>query len=93
MGHVQIVKEDGPMIRRTDWGISHADLMCEPIRIEYDFVARRGVLVMAEGDCCDMTGCIRLFSRLDQDVQRIDTISGNRPCTSYVFRDEKWRAF
>jgi len=93
MGHVQIVKEDGPMIRRTDWGISHADLMCEPVKVEYDFVKRRGFLYMADGDCCDMTGCILLFSRMDQDVERIDTISGDKPSTSYVLSNGNWRAF
>lgn len=93
MPMIAISEEKGPMIRRPDWGVSHVDLMCEPIKVEYDFRARRGFLFMVDGDCCDMTGCINLFERMDQDVARIDTFSGDKRCTSYAKRDGQWRAF
>jgi hypothetical protein len=98
MAHVQIEKEDGPMIRRTDWGISHADLMCEPIKVEYDFVKRRGFLYMDDGDCCDMTGCIKRAQELMPDVRAISTINQEGIDTFYYispgfgeFPDE-WRS-
>lgn len=84
---------DGPMIRREDWGISHRELMCEPLRVTYDFVTRHGELHMADGDCCDMIGCIDFFTRMDQDAKKIATFSGNKPDTVYVRGDNgKWRA-
>ena len=85
--------DEGPMIRREDWGITHRDLMCEPHSIEYDFKSRLGVLRMADGDCCDMTGCINVFMRMDQEVSKILTYSGDKPETVYVKRsDGEWRA-
>ena len=81
------------MIRREGWGISHRELQCEPISVHYDFVARIGRLNMADGDCCDMTGCISFFKRMDQDVRRIETFSANRADTVYVKDDGgNWRA-
>lgn len=72
------------MVRDKSRGTTHLQLMCEPVRIEYDFTRRRGLLVMAEGDCCDMNGCIKLFQAMDQDVTLIDTYSGHVRDTSYV---------
>lgn len=84
---------DEPMIRRDDWGISHRELKCEPLRVAYDFRTRHGVLHMAEGDCCDMTGCIAFFTRMDQDAMMITTFSGDTRDTIYR-RDPggEWRA-
>jgi hypothetical protein len=84
---------EGPMIRRENWGITHTELMCEPIRVLYDFRARIGYVFMADGDCCDMTGCVNFFKRMDQDVEVVFTHSEGRIDTSY-WRDAKgeWHA-
>jgi len=70
----------------------HKEIMCHPLRVTYDFNTRSGVLEMAEGDCCDMAGCIALFSRIDPNVQHIQTVAGSSLDTAYQRKGEKWRA-
>ena len=61
--------------------------------LAYDFVARRGTLYMAAGNCCDMVDCIRFFARIDPQVQVIETIAGEKADTSYHRLDDgRWRA-
>lgn len=84
--------DEGPMIRKPGWGISHRDLMCEPLTVTYDFRSRVGVVNMPEGDCTDMTGAIRFFERMDQDVEMIQTYSGDDLDTVYVKRGGEWCA-
>ena len=83
---------DGPMIR-SGADVSHRILMCEPLRMEYDFTRRRGLLFMANGDCCDMDGCISIFKAIDQDVTLIETWSGEMPDTYYARTStDAWQA-
>ena len=83
---------NGPMIRRDGWGVSHAELKCEPIKVEYDFELRQGRLFMAEDNCCDMTGCIKFFERMDQGVLAIYTFAAGIPDISYLRNAVGWSA-
>jgi hypothetical protein len=76
--------------RRNGW--THEELACQPVSVVYDFDTRNGKLVMAEGNSCDMAGCIALFSRIDPEVESIETIAGNKTDTCYQRKGQKWRA-
>lgn len=68
--------------------------MCTPVRVEYDFSARRGKLVVAANQCCDMAGCIDVFSSIDPDATVIDVYSGGTLDVRYMKGDDKkWKAF
>jgi len=70
-------------------------LMCEPVRVAYDFTTKQGELHMKEGQCCDMMGCIRIFENIDPKVELITTYSGEERKTVSVYRKapmEKWVA-
>jgi hypothetical protein len=57
----------------------------------YDFVTRRGTLHIAEGTCCGMLDCVRLFVGIDPQVRLIETIAGEKPDTSYHrSEDGRW---
>jgi hypothetical protein len=60
-------------------------------RLEWE---SRGRLIMTPGACCDMSGCIALFERIDPQVRRIETFSGDKPDTAYTysFDEGKWFA-
>jgi hypothetical protein len=58
--------------------------MCEVRSIAYDFDRRLGRLYMAEGNCCDMSGCIGFFVGVDPAVRHIETFAGDMPDTVYV---------
>jgi hypothetical protein len=60
--------------------------------LTYDFENTAGRLEMVEGDCCDMDGCVELFKRLDERVQRIETYAGGQWHATYVVRDGDWEA-
>ena len=68
------------------------DLKCYVTNLEYDFWARRGVLFMADGNCTDMRGCIRLFEAIDSNVTFIVTMSGGALDTCYDKRSGEWKA-
>jgi hypothetical protein len=70
----------------------HREIMCHPLSVTYDFSTGSGLLVMDEGDCCDMAGCIALFSRIDPNVQHIQTVAGSKRDTAYQRKGEEWRA-
>ena len=74
----------------------HEDTQCYVQRVSYDFKERRGILLMGDGSCTDMAGCIRVFERIDPEVQRIDTYAGEVPDTVYRRHSQKfggWRAY
>jgi hypothetical protein len=68
-------------------------LMCEVTSLAYDFRKKIGRLKMADGDCCDMSGCIAMFSAIDREVSRIETYSGVRKDTLYVRSGTVWSAY
>jgi|SRR6516165_85640 hypothetical protein len=51
--------------------------------VTYSFNNRVGKLFMPEGCCCDMSGCINLFRRIDPKVQFIETWAGETLDTCY----------
>jgi hypothetical protein len=67
------------------------ELTCHPKSLAYDFETREGKLYMAQGDSCNVSACIVLFRRIDPEVGRIETFSGERRATCYC-RDKrgKW---
>lgn len=67
------------------------ELQCHAIAVRYDFAARTGHLFMAQGECCDMKGCLSLFGRLG-DVGRVFTYQGAHPDTCYVKLPGGWAA-
>lgn len=66
--------------------MDHPTLQCGAKSIRYDFDTKTGQLFMEEGDCCDMSGCIKFFERIDEKVSRIETFSGSAEDTLYVRR-------
>jgi len=57
---------------------------CHVQRLEYNFTTRTGLLVMDDGDCTDMSGCINVFEGMDPEVRLIRTIEAcGRPDTTY----------
>jgi hypothetical protein len=70
----------------------HPDLQCDVVRLAYDFATRVGTLQMPPDNCCDMSGCIALFERIDSNVTRIETVAGSKPDTAYSRTPAGWRA-
>lgn len=65
-------------------------LVCSPLTLSYDFRTRTGTLMLEDGHCCDMRGCIDMFKAIDPAVKRIDTYSGSEPDTSYHLGASGW---
>jgi hypothetical protein len=70
------------------------DVHCSVFGLSYDFDTRTGQLHMGEGHCCDMTGCINLFKKIDKNVKYIFTFAGEVSDTAYCysFDDDEWSA-
>ncbi len=68
------------------------EMQCGVVLLEYDYVTKSGYLRMAEGHCCDMYGCIRSFEKIDSEVARIATFSGESPDTQYYKLAVGWGA-
>jgi hypothetical protein len=66
------------------------DTQCVVHKLEYDFVTRKGKLVMDEHGCTDMLGCLKLFLKIDPAVQHIRTFQGERPDTEYKIIHGYW---
>ena len=68
-------------------------LQCEVIKVTYDFLRRVGVAYFPEDNCCDMDGCIALFTGIDPEVVFIQTFAGNIEDTCYrQHSDGEWAA-
>jgi hypothetical protein len=64
------------------------------VSIEYIPLERRGILRMPYCCCCDMVGCIRLFERINDEIEKIETFAGEVRDTVYMRRQGgEWRAF
>lgn len=73
--------------------MDHPTLMCDVASLTYEFNTRTGTLVMGDGDCCDMRGCIAVFQAIDPDVRQINTFSGRKRDTEYsLLRSGEWKA-
>jgi hypothetical protein len=86
---VQESAEGGRGVSKPVW---NEGLQCTVYRLEYSFHSGEGWLHMRALDCCDMTGCIALFQRIDADVNTIFTMAGKMPDTAYVKLDDGWIA-
>jgi len=62
------------------------ELSCTVELLSYNFDDENGMglLFMAPLNCCDMSGCIKLFSAIDPNVRRILTYAGGVPDTEYL---------
>lgn len=72
--------------------VFHEGAQCYVVALRYDFVERRGRLIMGDDSCTDMSGAIRMFEAIDPGVQSIATFAGATPDTSYVRVNGKWEA-
>lgn len=68
-------------------------LVCGVRELTYDFRTRVGRLHLPDLECCDMAGCLEIFTHIDPDVTRIETFSGRRPDTVYQRVDGTWTAY
>lgn len=53
---------------------------------------RRGELHFPEGNCCDMTGAIALFTSIHPEVELIVTYAGKETDTAYRKFSTGWAA-
>lgn len=67
-------------------------LMCRVLSLTYDFRSQTGRLHMADGDCCDMEGCVALFQGIDPQATTIKTFSGSIPDMIYHKHGGDWSA-
>jgi hypothetical protein len=70
----------------------HPGLGCAPLELHYDFAAATGALIMADGHCCNMEGCVELFTAIDARVGVIVTFSGLEKDTVYMRHGQGWQA-
>ena len=61
----------------------HKTLKCRPLSLDFNMTNRWARLHMAEGECCDMSGCIELVQRISYGIDYIETYSGNKKDTCY----------
>ena len=71
------------MSRRKD-GVKSNEMMAMILEVRYDFRKMEGFLHMVDGHCCDMTGAIQYFRKIDGMVETIFTFSGDRPDTVFL---------
>jgi hypothetical protein len=67
-------------------------LMCHVVSLAYDFRSHTGKVYLADGECCDMSGCVALFERIDPKVTAVETFSGDRADTVYRKAGKEWNA-
>jgi hypothetical protein len=67
-------------------------LKCSVVSLAYDFRSHTGQLYLFDSDCCDMTGCVALFEKIDSKVTAINTYSGDQPDTEYRKEGTEWSA-
>jgi hypothetical protein len=68
--------------------------------LTYDVRSRQGALLLAHGECCDMSACIALFEAIDPAVRYIETRwaergtswTNSRLDTSYRRHNGTWTA-
>ena len=63
-------------------------VMCKILAIHYDALTRTGRFTLYPGHCTDMNGAIKLFQRLDPDVQCV--IDGD---TYFIKEGSQWAAY
>jgi hypothetical protein len=74
---------------------SNPSLLVQAEIVQLVYYPHRCVLeiYLADGDCTDMSGAIELARRIDPEIDRIRTFSGDKPDTYYNFEGVEWVAF
>lgn len=62
-----------------------ADFQCYITGVSYDFETRMGTVIMNEGSCCSMSGCVEFFKKIDPQVIHIQAFEGENLDIEYVF--------
>jgi len=70
----------------------HEQLQCEVVRLSYNFTNATGHIYFPPCNCCDMVGCIEYFRKIDPNVKCIQTYSGSKADTYYIFDNGEWHA-
>lgn len=70
--------------------VFHRSLVTTIRDLGYDFTTRTGTVRLPDGCCTDMSGCIRLFTRIDRAAQVIHCIAGETHAYSYVRQRGEW---
>lgn len=69
------------------------ELMCSVFDVNYSYATKCGAVVMQDGHCTHMAGCIRFFERIDPEVSLILThYSSGQQDTCYRKVDGEWQA-
>ena len=68
------------------------DVRCFVRSLAYDFRLRSGTLILEDGSCTSMVGCIALFKKIDPNVEVILTVAGGRRDFAYGIIDGEWQA-
>jgi hypothetical protein len=90
-GHLRTLSQKEENVTKSK-SVYHPELQCSVFGLSYDFVAKQGALQMAEGNACDMDGCIAVFRRIDPSVKAIQTVAGDASDTSYRLVGKEWKA-
>lgn len=77
---------------RNTPGVPREDLRTAVRWLSYDFETKTGLLFMPPACCTDMSGCIKLFEKIDPAVVRIQTIAGTEADTRYDRIQGEWIA-
>ena len=77
---------------RTKTSVHRPDLHTSVYRLAYDFATRTGTLFMPPDCCTDMSGALKLFKRIDPDVECIETMAGDYRDTVYRLQGGTWEA-
>jgi len=79
------------MTKTRHKGVWSEELQWAVNGLAYSFANHFGKLAMYERCCCDMSGCINLFRRIDPDVACIETWAGRELDTCYRKLDDgRW---
>lgn len=66
-------------------------LVCKVKTLSYDFRTGVGEIHFPPFHCCDMDGCIKLFTAIDPKVKDIQTYSGEKMDTRYTYSFDEGR--
>lgn len=78
---------------KKSYAVWNDEAQCFVHFINYDYISGVGSIMMLTGNCCDMSGTIRLFERIDKNVNSIISYyPEGDPDTVYIKVAGKWQA-
>lgn len=92
MTHANDNGQNGAAEEAVELAPFNDELQCFAVGVVYDFKSKVGHLYIEDGGCCDMAGCISIFTRIDKNVHAIETFSGARQDTAYRKTGDDWRS-